>query len=195
MEDHPLKDVLGSNSAADGASVAETARRNHVPPSSLYHRTHGRPTRRRGHASQQRMSVEEEEALADTLVRLVTQGSSPSLALLSHMAHSMLKAREGAQEEPMGKHWASRFIKRHSDKLSAAWSSPLPSKRAEAGDPEMIKEFLATLQKVREEYGVGPEDLWNMDEKGYILGSFGRERVLVRPGRTRADHQLRTSGN
>ena len=63
------------------------------------------------------------------------------------------------------------------------------------GDPEMIKEFLATLQKVCEEYDVGPEDLWNMDEKGYILSSFGRERVLVCPGRTRADHQLRTSGN
>ena len=83
--------------------------------------------------------MEEEEALANTLVRLVMQGSSPSLALLSHMAHIMLKAQEGAQEELMRKHRASHFIKWHSDKLSAAWSSPLPSKRAEMGDPEMIK--------------------------------------------------------
>ena len=63
--------VLDSSSTPDGLIVVENAQRNHVPPSTLHHRLHGRPTRREGHISQQLMSGKEEEALVQALLRLV----------------------------------------------------------------------------------------------------------------------------
>ena len=195
MANRMLRAVQDCNSAPDPPTPAESARRNHVPASTLYHRLAGRPPPPQAHKKQQLLSDEEEEALVEELLRLIEQNFSPSLGLLCCMARSMVQAREQDPVPEVGKNWPQRFIKRHSDALAEAWSAPLSSKWAEAGAGGVVEPFLIRLQRLQEKKGILSEDLWNMDEKGYITGFYSRQRVLVRPGKARVDRQRRTPGN
>ena len=67
MAKHMLNAVRDSNYDPESPSIAESARRNGVPRSTLSHRFQGRPSRKNAHQKQQLLSEEEEKALVKAL--------------------------------------------------------------------------------------------------------------------------------
>ena len=124
------------------------------------------------------LSPEQEEVLVEFLEGLLAGGFPADLALLRQLATEMHNAHQPDAQRPVGKHWHVGFLGRHSE-LSIAWSTSLVSKRVEAGSSGVIHPWLERLQQLRQEYGVAAGDLWNMDEKGFVLGKGARSRVLV----------------
>ena len=45
--------------------------------------------------------------------------------------------------------------------------------------PEAIKEWFDTFEKVMRDYNVRPENIYNMDETGFCIGSAQRGRVII----------------
>jgi hypothetical protein len=70
-----------------------------------------------------------------------------------------------------GVNWHTRFLKRHSDLISARASGLDPARGKNFNKPT-IKDYFEKLQNLLEtEHGKIPEDqIWNMDEKGIQLG-------------------------
>ena len=55
--------------------------------------------------------------------------------------------------------------------------------RAFANHPGPIKDYFKKLQAVIAKYQIRDENMWNMDEKGFILGKANRAKVMARAGR------------
>ena len=51
------------------------------------------------------------------------------------------------------------------------------------------------LQSLREEYHVEAGNLYNIDEKGFVLGSGKKTRLVIRSPSRQKDRQLKTAGN
>ena len=189
-----MENALLEMRAPNPPSIAACAVRHGVSRSTLGARLSGRPARSAGHRVEQYLSTDEESVLARHVERLLEGGFSASLSLLRKLATEMQNRSCPDNMRPVGNHWHLRFLKRHSG-LSSAWSSSLSSKRAHAGSSGVIYPFLTRLKELCQKYGIAPSDMWNMDEKGFILGSGARTKVLVRAPHREADRQRREAGN
>ena len=81
--------------------------------------------------------------------------------------------------------WVTRLLHRHSDTLLTAWSTPMESVRHQADSGEKYKQYFDLLHRKMAEHKVLPENTYNMDEKGFIIGVISRakrcfDRVLYK---------------
>ncbi|CAI6335566.1 unnamed protein product [Periconia digitata] len=75
-----------------------------------------------------------------------------------------------------------RFVKRHQEDLITSWSTGLDRNRHKADSEAKCKLYFKLLHERIEKYGVEPQHIYNMDEKGFLLGITGRsKRVFNRP--------------
>ena len=186
--------VAQAISPSNTSSLRQIARQFEVPLSTLAVKVKGRPGHSEGHLIQQKLSAEKEEGLVRHLGRLADQGWAGSLSLLHQLANGLVQARTEDPKQKVGIRWHLRFLKRHPE-LSTAWSSSVGSKRAEAGASGVLQPFLERLLSLRERYHVEAGDIYNMDEKGFVLGSGARIKVVVRSPSRETDRQRRTAGN
>lgn len=70
---------------------------------------------------------------------------------------------------PLGKHFITCFIRRHSE-LKSGFSQALDAKRASALDIDIARSFFAEVRKLKAKYNVEIEDIYNMDETGFQMG-------------------------
>ena len=69
-----------------------------------------------------------------------------------------------------------------SPKVSSKFGSNLDRQRALANSSRPIIDFFHKLKKVLKEYNSLPENIYNMDEKGFILGLSSRSKFLCKAG-------------
>jgi len=72
-------------------------------------------------------------------------------------------------------------------------SSSLDRQRVAANDPAVVKKFCMVVQRTVYKNKISPQNIWNMDEKGYMLGQAAKCKVLYRVG-CRNPH-LKQDGN
>ena len=60
---------------------------------------------------------------------------------------------------------------------------PMDRQHAFANHPGPIKDYFKKLQAVIAKYRIRDENMWNMDEKGFILGKANRAKVMACAGR------------
>ena len=82
----------------------------------------------------------------------------------------------------LGKTWLQRFLNRHPN-VSSKVGSNLDRQRALAGNTGPIIDYSRKLKKALKQYNFLPENIYNMDEKGFILGMSSRAKVISRAGR------------
>jgi hypothetical protein len=89
-------------------------------------------------------------------------------------------AREISGKEP-GKNWASRWKKAHSDKVISIYSRGLDMERKKADSAYKYALYFALIGRKIEQYNLSPEQIYNMDEKGFMLGvTTKRQRIFTR---------------
>ena len=82
----------------------------------------------------------------------------------------------------IGQGWLSSFLNRY-PKVSSKFGSNLDRQRALAGSPGPIIDFFHKLKKVLKEYNFLPENIYNLDKKGFILGLSNRSKFVCKAGR------------
>ena len=102
--------ILSGSNLSDRA----IARAHGVPSSTLVHRLRGRADRSQGHASQARLSKEDEDALAQAVERLCEWHWAPSRPCMCSMAEDLLRTRTGDAHAKLGVNWPDRFRRRQS---------------------------------------------------------------------------------
>jgi hypothetical protein len=91
------------------------------------------------------------------------------------MADKVLGVRGG---EPVGQHWAERFVTR-SPELKMAFNRAKDRQRILQEDPEIIGAWFKLVEGTKAKYGVHDNDVHNFDETGFQMGVIGSMKVVT----------------
>jgi len=170
----------------DGTSFRTLAILHKVPSSTLADRARGGLSRKESHIHQQRLTPAMEKSLQDWCKQLDDWGFPPRMDLLHAMAEALVQQRAEEEEDPelagLGKHWVSNFLGRHPD-LASKFGTQLDRQRAYASNLASLRDYFRKLARLIRKHNLRPEDIFNMDEKGFIIGRSARAKVICRAGR------------
>ena len=97
------------------------------------------------------------------------------------MANALAQQRAEEEGNPelgfLGKNWITRFLDRHPD-LASKFSSQIDRQRAFASNPVTLRDYFNKFGRLMRKYKFHPQDIYNMDEKGFILGFSSRAKVI-----------------
>jgi hypothetical protein len=156
-------------------NVNQAAARYNVPESTLRGRLAGVTPRRDCQANLKKLTKPEEEAVIRHILDLDSQGFSPSLSAIRVMANRLL-AERGA--EPVGRLWPHNFVKR-TERLTTRFNRPYDKQRARCEDPVEIGDWFQRVQRAQAAYGILPEDTYNFDEAGFMMGRTSPQVVVT----------------
>jgi hypothetical protein len=89
-------------------------------------------------------------------------------------------AAQIAGKEP-GTNWVDRFIKRHNIELVNRWTAPIDNQRHRADSAFKYKLYFKLLSDKITQYDVETRNIYNMDEKGFLIGILTKmKRVFTR---------------
>jgi len=126
-----------------------------------------------------RLRKGEETAMVKAIYTLERWGWPMSIKYLETMAVKILRARGDTQ--PLGDRWYQRFLDRHPD-LRMKWSRNRDQVRSDAENIDAIRRWFSLFEQVVTDNGIAQEDMYNMDEKGFMKG-IGEEVKVVIPRR------------
>jgi hypothetical protein len=71
-----------------------------------------------------------------------------------------------------------KFFKRYSD-FKFVYFRIFEFARKITGDPEIYKYYFEFFHDTVNKYGILIGDIWNIDEKGYEIGTSGNEYIVI----------------
>ena len=77
-------------------------------------------------------------------------------------------AQEICGKKP-SKNWSTRFVARHEDQLDARYLNTLDLARHKADYRASYEQYFDILSARLKEYNILPENMYNMDEKGFLI--------------------------
>ena len=141
------------------------------------------------HRDEQLFSPGEERAIAEHCGAMADLGFPISHDLLQKLAQDLLNSRKqppktkggilvnqpvdpGADAEvhTIGVHWVDRFLSRNPEFKKRYIRYQDRSRKAASSDEESQIHFLYLLSNLIRRHKVVPQDIWNCDEKGIIIG-------------------------
>jgi hypothetical protein len=158
------------NSLKPGNSINYTkiAKQYGVDRSTLSRRHRGvQRSRNHQYEQQQVLTNQHEKELIRYINKLTERGLFAS--------HEMLRnfAKEISGNKP-GKHWPGRFLKRHQDDLISTYTTAIDAARKRADSAYKYTLYFELLSRKLQEYDLRPEDIYNMDEKGFLIGILAK---------------------
>jgi hypothetical protein len=121
------------------------------------------------------MTVIEEEVLVRDILKLDTQGLSPTLSLIREMADAICRARNTPQ---VGIKWASSFMKK-TPALEVKLGRTYEYQRKLCKDPERIRAWFELVKNTINKHGILPGDTYNFDETGFQMGQISASKVVT----------------
>ena len=82
------------------------------------------------------------------------------------------------QYPDIGKDWVPRFLRRHPELMSITLRS-IEAPRLKALTRERLQRYFEDLEKVIVEYKILPENEYNMDESGYVIGEIKATKCII----------------
>ena len=124
--------------------------------------------------NQRVLSPMQEEELVKWIQKMNERHIPPRYNLVRNWASTI------AQKE-VGKNWVFGFLKRHRDRLVAKQTNAMDRNRHQADSKVKYEAYFTYWHGKMEEYQLEPGNIYNMDEKGLMLGVTGRsKRVFSR---------------
>ncbi|EED11477.1 conserved hypothetical protein [Talaromyces stipitatus ATCC 10500] len=136
----------------------------------LSRRWHGLPSRSTRPPTRRLLSLDQEKALILWIEYLDNIGAPPTNQQIEESANYLLgKDFSGPGEAPRaGKNWVHDFIKR----------LPKQYERTVAEHYGEVERWFIDLELAIQQYKIRPQNLWNFDETGFIVGQ-GKDEAVV----------------
>jgi hypothetical protein len=77
-----------------------------------------------------------------------------------------------------GKNWPSKFVQRHRDKITSQYLCGFDLSRKKADNYWLVNNYFELVQKKRNQYNYLPGNIYNMDEKGFLIGILQKTRRI-----------------
>lgn len=161
--------------SSDSPNISQTARVHNVDRSSLSRRFHLKTTSKaHGYHVQRLLNSHHGKELIKHIARLCDHCLPPTPCIVANIAHELCGRRPS-------KNWSSRFVARHSAELDSRYLNTLELARHKADTKASYEEYFSIMGKKIREYNILPENMYNMDEKGFLLGKLQKtQRVFTK---------------
>ena len=169
------------------SSVRATAIHFQVPAQTLRDRMAGRKTKAQAREEVQLLSNAEEKTLVRWITRLTSTGFPATPALVIETAEEIRYRRVQlastqntlpTQLAPIGHEWLYRFLNRYPI-LKGTYSRQLESMRHQEATYEKISQWFSVFRTRFEEQNYELENIYNMDETGFAVGTTQSTRIIV----------------
>lgn len=152
------------------------------PTSTERNREHGKQWRREKAAKEQYLTPNEEKGLAAYILRMSQNGYPLAVKALRSLALVIRRQRKKTPDaqgliEP-GKNWPQGFYKRN-PQLKPRRMRAMAWDRHDHTIYPKVTEWFSIISEQWERPDVLPENVYNMDETGVLLGKLGSLKVLV----------------
>ena len=128
-------------------------------------RRHQNKTQSRTAAAKKRqlLTPPQESELVKYIENLSERGLPPSRSIVKNYVAVI------AEWEPSDS-WVTRFLKRHNDIICIRKATGIDRDRHLADNPASYQSYFDLLYAKLDQYGIAPHNIYNMDEKGFLLG-------------------------
>ena len=176
-----IKTALQWYDANPEVAITVVAKQFGVPYGRLYNRIKGRSSRNEQQFRSSRLNVDEEAPICEYIERLAHMFIPPRKFMVVAFANSILHANaqaDGVEYLPVSCKWLARFLKRHSE-FHVTKMKVIDRKRALVADADRLEEWFRRYAATREENGILPSNVWNMDETGFQIAQGSNQTVVV----------------
>lgn len=183
--DDPAATALATlRTSTEKVTYAALSESSQVPLSTLWHRNHGRQSRKQAATHKQYLTPCEERALVDYLLRAAERGFPIPLKLLPFLAHVIARQRSSPSSimaadvelEPPRKNWVRGFRARHPE-IAAKKLRPMDWARNNIY--EKVAHWFTVIERELHDPAILPENVYNMDETGIMLGVLNSQKFFV----------------
>lgn len=165
-------EAIDSREPGEQLSYRNIAKKFGVDRTTLARRHKGK-TRSNAGEAQQRMLLDPQQELE--LVRYIQSLSERALPPTREMIRNF--ASRVAKWE-VSDTWVTRFLNRNSDQLTSRWATGIDRKRYIADSEYTYHLYFELLHAKIQEYGVAPRHIYNMDEKGFLVGITSKSKRI-----------------
>ena len=168
----------------DKPNISATAKSYHVDRSTLSRRFHKVSQSHQTKCQNQGLlSPQQERTLVQYINKLTETGIPPTPSMVHNFVYDIVQKHPGSG-------WSHRFCKRWKEVLDSKFLTTYDSSRYKADSKHSYKLYFDLLERKIEQYNVQTHNMYNMDEKGFLIGfltmakrvftkaSFERKRVL-----------------
>jgi hypothetical protein len=168
----PIDNALADLASSESLNISATARAHGIHPSTLSRRWRGRSTLKAVALSDRRfLNNEQERSLVDYINELSGRSAAPTPAMVTAFASQL------AGKAP-GHCWVSRFVNRHRSELEAAYLYNRDLDRHRADSVRSYEVYFNTVNQKIQQYQISEDNIYNMDEKGFLLGRLNKVRRI-----------------
>jgi DDE superfamily endonuclease/helix-turn-helix, Psq domain len=144
----------------------------------------------------QLLSPVEERTIVKWAIQYYKWGLPIGLKHLRQFAAEILlrkSSQQQGQTPSIGRNWHTKLLARN-PQIKRVVARGLDRTRASTMlKTEIFTEYFELYNAIRQKYGISPQDIYNMDEKGFCMGAIQRAHVLI--PRTEKEAFLRQDGN
>jgi hypothetical protein len=112
------------------------------------------------------LNPQQELGLVEYIIGLSERGLAPTREMVQNFATTLAGKH-------VGRGWVRRFVKRHNVDLLSRYTSAMDKDRHMANSEKKYQLYFDLLHSKIKEYGILPSNMYNMDEKGFLIGVIG----------------------
>jgi len=178
----PIDKALADLASSESPNISATARAYGIHPSTLNRRWNGTSTSNEEALCHRRfLNNQQERSLIDYIDELSRGSAAPTPAMVTAFASQI------AGRAP-GHCWVSRFVNRHRSELDSTYLNNLDLERHHADSVYSHEVYYNTVNQKIQQYQISEDNIYNMDEKGFLLGRLNEVRRIF-------SQDLKGSGN
>ncbi len=141
----------------------------------------------KAHQNQQHLLHSEERELFEWITALARVGYAARPLMVRQMAEHVRQRHvreindqsiEHVHYEEIGQRWVNRFMKRYPE-LQTIIPRLIEAGRVKDTSPEALQRWFDSIQEAIAEYAILPENIYNMDESGFSIGTIEATRVII----------------
>jgi hypothetical protein len=175
----PIDDAIAAMESHDPGErfvIQEYANKFGVNRSTLSRRWRGQTTSVDvKNSNQQKLSLHQESKLIEYIGDLTKRGLAPTRTMIQTFASEVA-------EQKVSDAWVTRFLNRNHDHLISKWTTGIDRLRHKADSWYKYMKYFELLHAKMKEYHILPDNTYNMDEKGFMIGATGRSKRVFTKG-------------
>ena len=168
----PIDEAIAFLKSSDKPNISKAARMFKVERSVLSKHFHGkRVSIAKANETKQLLSKKQELVLVNEIQRLCDWCLPPTPAIVT------LWASHICGKEP-SKNWSAGFKARHKDILDCRYLNTIDLARHKADSEASYSQYFTILRQKIDQYSIQPQNCYNMDEKGFLIGHLQKVRRI-----------------
>ncbi len=165
-----------ASAANENSSQAKLARQYEISSSTLWNQINDRKTAAACNQQFQRLSLEEEAAICDWILRLQIWDWSSHVKQVRSIAKELLIKK--SDDKSVEVNWSQKFLKCHLQ-IKTVYISSLDKERAMTQNHDILADWFNLFQSLKKEHEIEIENIYNMNEKRFMQRIIAKLWIMI----------------